>query len=211
MQITLKKIKPKYMSESEIAGSEVYLTDLQLEKGFFYLIKGKSGSGKTSLLNFIFGKSFVFNGEIFYNNDNILKIKNIDLFRKEKISYVFQDLKLFPKLTAFENILLKNQISSKFNDEKIDFWLTELNILSKKNSKVETMSLGERQRVAIIRALCQPFEFLLLDEPFSHIDSVMIKKAIELIKNRCKEQNASLVLATLGDEYDFNFDFKYRL
>jgi putative ABC transport system ATP-binding protein len=211
MQITLKKIKPKYMSESEIFGSEVYLTDLQLEKGFFYLIKGKSGSGKTSLLNFIFGKSFVFNGEIFYNNDNILKIKNIDLFRKEKISYVFQDLKLFPKLTAFENILLKNQISSKFNDEKIDFWLTELNILSKKNSKVETMSLGERQRVAIIRALCQPFEFLLLDEPFSHIDSVMIKKAIELIKNRCKEQNASLVLATLGDEYDFNFDFKYRL
>ncbi|MBN2892149.1 MAG: ATP-binding cassette domain-containing protein [Bacteroidales bacterium] len=211
MHIKLLKVKPTYMSESEIDGSDIYLSDFVIEKNKFYLVKGRSGSGKTSLLNFIFGKSLSFNGDIFYDEINTKSIKDYSVFRLSKISYVFQDLKLFDKLTAYENIQLKNNLLNTVDEVQIDNWFKDLNIFEKKHSLVSTMSLGERQRVAIIRAICQPYEVLLLDEPFSHIDKNNIKKASEIIVKRTKEQNATLLLATLDDEYLFEFDVKKKL
>lgn len=211
MHIKLQNVKPTYMSESEISDSDVYLSDFKIDNNQIYLIKGRSGSGKTSLLNFIFGSSFSFDGEIFYDEENLKNIKDFSNFRMTKISYVFQDLKLFKNLTAFENIQIKNRLVNDVDEQKIDFWLNELGIFNKKNSKIGQMSLGERQRVAIIRAICQPYEFLMLDEPFSHIDQKKIEIASKLISERTKEQQASLVLATLDDEYYFDFDKKYKL
>ena len=211
MHIKLQNVKPIYMSESEISDSDIYLSDFEITEKQFYLIKGRSGSGKTSLLNFIFGKSFSFNGDIYYDNINLKKISDFNTYRIDKLSYVFQDLKLFENLTTFENIQLKNLLTNTISEEKINNWLKELGIFDKKHSKIGQMSLGERQRVTIIRALCQPYEQILLDEPFSHIDQEKIKIASKIISERTKEQNASLVLATLDDEYYFNFDKKFIL
>ncbi len=211
MLVKLEKVKPKYMSESEIMDSDIYLSDFEIQQNKFYLVKGRSGSGKTSLLNFIFGKSFSYNGEIFYDDQNLKNIKDFSDYRLSKISYVFQDLKLFDKLTAFENIQLKNNLLKTYNETQIDELLKEFDIYEKKHSLISTMSLGERQRVAIIRAVCQPFELILLDEPFSHIDKENIKKVSEIIVKRTKEQQATLLLATLDDEYFFEFDVKKKL
>ncbi len=211
MHIKLQKVKPTYMSESEINDSDIYLSDFEIDNDKFYLVKGRSGSGKTSLLNFIYGKNVSYNGNIFYNDVNLLSISDLSEFRRSKISYVFQDLKLFDNLTAYENIQLKNSLLNTFDETQIDEWLKLLNIYHKKNSKIATMSLGERQRVAIIRAICQPYELLLLDEPFSHIDRNNIKVASDLIMKRTKQQNATLLLATLDDEYSFDFDERKKL
>lgn len=199
------------MSESEISGSDIYLSNFEIKDNNFYLVKGHSGSGKTSLLNFIFAKSFAFEGTISYNNKNIKSIKDFSDFRINKISYLFQDLKLFDKLSTIENIQLKNNITQHVPENEIDNWLDRLNILDKKHSLISTMSLGERQRVAIIRAICQPYEVLLLDEPFSHIDKKNQETASKIITEQTKKQKSALLLATLDDEYFFDFNIHKKL
>ncbi len=211
MNIKLHNVKPTYMSESEVTDSDIYLSDFEVDNNTFYLIKGHSGSGKTSLLNFIFGKSFSYDGEIFYDNINVKTISDFSDIRIRKISYIFQDLKLFGNLTAYENVVVKNNLAKAVNENQIDLWFEKLNIADKKNSLISTMSLGERQRVAILRAICQPYEILLLDEPFSHIDKKNQKLASEIITERTRQQKASLLLATLDDEYFFDFDVKKNL
>ena len=73
------------------------------------------------------------------------------------------------------------------------------------------MSYGQRQRIAIIRALCQPFDFLLLDEPFSHLDADNIQKAIDLILEICNAENAGMMLVSLGEDYGISFDKRLEL
>ncbi len=84
--------------------------------------------------------------------------------------------------------------------------MKQLEIDSLTHKKAETLSYGQRQRVAIIRALCQPFELLLLDEPFSHIDNHQITKASELILQEVESNNATLILASLGNSYNINYE-----
>ena len=81
--------------------------------------------------------------------------------------------------------------------------LDQFGLLSKKNQLAGKLSLGQQQRVALIRCLLQPFEFLLLDEPFSNIDDTNIKIAKKLIEQECKANNAGFILATLGHDYEF--------
>ena len=192
------------MSESEVSGSDIYLqSNIVFESGKKYLFKANSGHGKSSILNFIYGSNNNFNGEIEFNknsNDSILKI------RKTKLSYVFQDFKLFPELTLLENILIKNNLTNfKTKDEILDL-IDSVGLLDKKDKTVNTLSLGQRQRTAIVRSLCQPFKFLLLDEPFSHLDESNIAILTSLINRELEIQNAGFLMTTLNNEYLFRYD-----
>ncbi len=73
------------------------------------------------------------------------------------------------------------------------------------------MSQGEKQRISIIRALVQPFSWLLLDEPFSHLDDANIHLAKQLISETCKDQNAGMIMASLGSDFGMHYDQKYEL
>ena len=204
MLITLNNIKPIYMSDDEISSSDIYLkNNVLFEKNKKYLISASSGNGKTSLLNFIYGSSTNFEGNISYNG---VSQANIFDFRKSKISYVFQDFKLFPKLTVFENIQLKNSITNNKTFEEIDNLIENVNLGNKKNSLVGSLSMGQKQRVALIRSLCQPFEFLLLDEPFSHLDEKNVKIITKIIITELEKKNASLIATSLGESYLFDFN-----
>ena len=212
MNIELKNVKPTYMSEDEISSSGIYLQDtVTFEKNRKYLIKAGSGRGKTSLLNFIYGSNLNFDGQILYQRS---PLKNSALFdlRKTKISYVFQDLKLFSDLSVMENILLKNRITCHKTTDEIGVWIDRMKLGFKRASPAKTLSLGQKQRVAIIRALCQPFEFLLLDEPFSHLDDKNSEILATIIQEELDRQQAGLILTSLGNESErFNYDLILNL
>jgi len=99
----------------------------------------------------------------------------------------------------------------KFNEDEIRAMLRELDIENKWDQKCQFLSMGQQQRVAIVRALCQPFEILLMDEPFSHLDAENALKCLMLIDKRCDEIGAGFVLTTLGDDHGFKYDHIYYL
>ncbi len=204
MTIRLNNIKPSYMSDSEISESDIYLQESVLfEKGRKYLIRANSGHGKSSLLNIIYGSNANFDGNINYDGSSN---HNTFSFRESKISYVFQDLKLFPDLTIFENIQLKNGLTNNKSVEEIDHLIDQVLLSHKRDNLVRNLSLGQKQRVAIIRALCQPFEFLLMDEPFSHLDEKNIGIISNIVSQELEKQNASLIMTSLGDFSYFDYD-----
>lgn len=204
MSIELNNIIPNYMSDAEIKASDVYLVErVVFEKGKTYLIKANSGHGKSSVLNFIYGSNANFSGRIKYQGESTNTSFNL---RKSKISYVFQDFKLFPDLTVFENIQLKNTLTDFKSPEEIDRLIEKVQLGAKRDSLVQKLSLGQKQRVAIIRALCQPFEFFLLDEPFSHLDEENIAILTTIIKEEIDKQEASLIMTSLVDSKLFDFD-----
>jgi ABC-type lipoprotein export system ATPase subunit len=126
--------------------------------------------------------------------------------RQTKLSIVFQDLRLFLNLTGLENIQLKANLTNTTSLDEILRMAKHLGVSDYLNRPCATLSYGQRQRIAIIRALCQPFEWLMLDEPFSHLDTENIRLATELIEEKLAAQNAGLIIVTLGDTYFFQYD-----
>ena len=206
--ISVLNIQPNYMSKNEVLISEVYLKSISFKKGKKYLIRANSGKGKSSLLNFIFASNKNYFGKILFDNLDIKNYKSekISSLRKKTISYIFQDFKLFTNLTVWENLIIKNDLTKFKSDNEIQSLLKKVGLYKKINTKVSKLSLGQRQRIAIIRSLCQPFDFLLMDEPFSNLDNDNIKILTELINLEIKKQNAGLILTTLNDEYLFKYD-----
>ncbi|MAB50004.1 MAG: methionine ABC transporter ATP-binding protein [Flavobacteriaceae bacterium] len=191
------------MSEAELSGSDIYLQkEVVFQKGQRYLLKANSGHGKSSVLNFIYGSNFNYTGEVSYS----IEETSIFNLRKTEISYVFQDFKLFPSLTLFENIQLKNKLTHYKSTEQIDALIEKMQLTHRRDSLVGTLSLGQRQRAAVIRALCQPFSFLLLDEPFSHLDNSNIKIIVEILNKELEERQAAVIITALDNLPFFEFD-----
>lgn len=196
--------------------SEIWQQQLTLEKGKKYAIQAQSGKGKSTFLHLLYGLRQDFVGNVIFEKTNI---KTIDTnqwatIRQQKIAIIFQDLRLFLHLTAEENILAKAYLTSpKPNKQPIYEMAERLQImhLLKSNKKTQYFSYGERQRIAIIRALSQPFEWLLLDEPFSHLDADNVKRASELIAETCQIQGAGFLLTSLGYDYPLAYDQSLKL
>src|SRR5690606_1149836 len=159
-----------------------------------------SGKGKSTFVNILYGIRKDFDGEISINGRDIslLTLDEWIELRRDKISAVFQDLQLFPDLTVWENLQLKNSLTQHQTDERINEMLNILGIGNKKQQSCGTLSLGQQQRVAIIRALLQPFDLLLLDEPFSHLDEHNAALALELILEETERNKGGFILTTLG-------------
>ncbi|HWH63186.1 MAG TPA: ATP-binding cassette domain-containing protein [Ginsengibacter sp.] len=199
MQINLQEIVPDYIDKKNVDESQVWGKKITIKKGEHLHIVAPSGTGKTSLINFIYGLRKDYSGTISYDATNIKKLstESFSSFRQNTISIIFQDLRLFEEQTAKENLEIKRILNPYHQVGKIDEMATRLGIETKLNQKVKTCSYGEQQRIAIIRSLMQPFEFLLLDEPYSHLDEVNRKKAMHLIYEECEKRNAAMIFADL--------------
>ena len=160
-------------------------------------------------MNFIYGASFSYDGKITYNE--VFNKKEVLRYRIDKLSYVYQDLRLFPTLTAFENIILKNKLTDYKTEAQINSLIERVGLSHKRDTLVQTLSLGQRQRIALLRALCQPFEVLLLDEPFSHLDDSNTTILREIIEEELQARNASLLLTSLEDNNFFQYNKKLNL
>lgn len=199
MQLQLQQVLPVYFDENHRTGSEIWRQDLTFTKGEYIKIVAPSGSGKTSLMHFLYGMRNEYNGNIVYNSANLRNYTPEDFagYRKDHVSIVFQDLRLFPEQSVQENIELKRQLNPFHPAEKIREMAERLGIGNKLASKSRICSYGEQQRVAIIRSLMQPFDFLLLDEPFSHLDDKNSQNAMQLMLEEAKLRNAAIIFADL--------------
>jgi len=199
MQICLQKIVPSFFSKQDYTDSEVWDKSVIFNKGENVHIVAPSGSGKTSLIHFLYGLRKDYTGDILYGNENIkaFDAEKFSLWRKQHISIVFQDMRLFTDQTVWQNLEIKRLLSPYHNESRIAVMAKQLGIESKLEKLCSTCSYGEQQRVAIIRSLLQPFDFLLLDEPFSHLDDSNTKKAMALIEEEAAARNAAILLNDL--------------
>jgi ABC-type lipoprotein export system ATPase subunit len=214
MPFSLLDTLPIPLQEQSIKGvSDIWKTNCLLEKGKNYLVTAPSGKGKSTFLHMLYGVRKDYIGQVKLDNQDINSFSLDDWsdLRKNQLSIVFQDLRLFPKLSALDNILIKATLTRIKEKTDIEAMAQRLGIANLLQQTCETLSYGQRQRVAIIRALCQPFDFLFLDEPFSHLDEANTRAAFQLIQEVCKEQKAGFVLVSLGEEYGGVYDAKLLL
>ena len=199
MQIVLQQVAPVFIEEEKIAGSQVWRADLVFHKGEKVQIIAPSGSGKTSFIHFLYGLRKDYSGNISYDDKNINAFDAEDLatYRRKYSSVVFQDLRLFTEQTVLQNLEIKRQLDPFHAESKIVAMADRLGIASKLNRLCKTCSYGEQQRIAIIRSLQQPFDFLLLDEPFSHLDDKNRILAMGLMEEEAALRNAAIILTDL--------------
>lgn len=195
-------------SEKSIWGNFIPLT--ANEK---IMLNASSGKGKSTFTMTVNGMRKDYEGTLLYDDVDIKTFTPDDwtIIRQKKISVVFQDLQLFPKLSVRENLQLKNSLTDTFSETEMKQFLTALEIEDKWEQQCGLLSMGQQQRVAIIRALCQPFEWLIMDEPFSHLDEENTQRSLKLIDERVTELGASFVLTTLGENHGFNFTRELNL
>lgn len=198
MQITIKQLAPAFLEKEKIQRSEIWNKDISFSKGEKIQLVAPSGSGKTSFVHFLYGMRKDYTGAVLFNGKEISNMnpEQTAAMRSGQLSIVFQDLRLFIDHSALENISIKRALEP-FGEDRISEMAEKLGIVSKLQQAAGICSYGERQRIAIIRALQQPFDFIVLDEPFSHLDEANSKKALALIEEEAAKRNAGIILADL--------------
>lgn len=192
--IILKNISKIY--DGEIKTKALDNVNFEIEKGIITVILGPSGAGKTTLLNILGGMDNVTQGEIYVDNKLIsnLNKKDLTLYRRNDVGFVFQFYNLMPNLTALENIELATEVcKNAFNPEDI---LNDVGLKDKANSFPSKLSGGEQQRVSIARAVAKNPKLLLCDEPTGALDSKTGKSIIKLLKDIAVKHKTNVIIVT---------------
>ncbi len=168
----------------------------ELFKGEFVVILGASGSGKSTILNIIGGIDTATAGEVIYNGENVgnKNDKELTLFRREAIGFIFQFYNLVPNLTAEENILIAADLSK--NPLDVNELIQQVDLEQQKDKFPSQMSGGQQQRVAIARALSKNPDILLCDEPTGALDIKTGADVLRLLQNFNKTYNKTVVVIT---------------
>lgn len=206
-------VLPHPLKEYPHSGESVWNNHFVLEFPAKMMLNASSGKGKSTFVNTVYGLRDDYDGKILLNDQDIRKIslhQQIEL-RRTQISVVFQDLQLFGDLTAWENLTLKNNLTNHKSETEIVEMMEILGIPDKRNQVCKTLSYGQQQRVAIIRSLLQPFELLLMDEPFSHLDETNTQIALDLINRETDHNKGGFILTTLGSNHGFQYDRELKL
>ena len=193
--------------------SEIWLHDVTFQKGESILVEASSGTGKSSLCSYIIGYRKDYSGSILFDGKDIRanRVSDWTSIRQHTLSLLFQELRLFPELTALENVQIKNGLTNHKNLKEIEAWFERLGIADKMTAKVGRMSFGQQQRVAMIRALVQPFDFLMVDEPISHLDDENSAIMAEVMMEEVRSQGAGVIVTSIGKHMNLFYDKTYRL
>jgi putative ABC transport system ATP-binding protein len=169
---------------------------LDIKEGNFVVLLGPSGSGKSTLLNVMSGLDTVSTGHIWIGDKDITDMnqKDLTLFRRHNLGFVFQQYNLIPTLSVHDNIGLGRALS--VNPLDIDLMLEQVGILDKKNRMPEELSGGEQQRVSIARALVKNPKILFCDEPTGALDEESAKDVLRILQELNEKFNTSIVLIT---------------
>jgi len=213
LNISFQNIVPLPLLDRDLSHSEVWNKTIKIEPGDKIQVSAPSGTGKSTFSHILYGLRKDFKGALLFDTENTHSFswQSWTALRKNKISIVFQDLRLFTNLNVFENLELKAALTGLYSSDEIKEMASALHIADKLYQKVASLSIGERQRVALIRALLQPFQYLILDEPFSHLDRDNSETAVGLIKQSCKKNNAGLIACQLHTDEWFDYDYNLKL
>ncbi|WP_024994516.1 ATP-binding cassette domain-containing protein [Phocaeicola paurosaccharolyticus] len=211
--IELKNTLPEVFAGRDSIESEIWHQTVTLNKGEKYLIEAASGTGKSSFCSFIYGYRNDYQGLICFDGVNIRSwsIKQWTEIRKQSISMLFQELRLFSELTAMENIQIKNSLTNYKSKKEIEALFEALGIGDKKNALLKKMSFGQQQRVAFIRSLCQPSDFIFLDEPISHLDSENAKIISSILTEESDKSGSGIIVTSIGKHLELNYNKTFAL
>lgn len=211
--IQFQSVLPQVFSQRTDLSSEIWKQDVIFEKGHLYLVEAESGKGKSTFCSYILGYRHDYSGKVMFDNSNVSDFKVNDWveIRKRHISHLFQELRLFPELTAMENVEIKNKLTNFQTREQILQWFDMLGIADKVDAKIGRMSFGQQQRVAMIRSLCQPFDFILADEPISHLDDNNSRIMGEMMMAEAQRQGAGVIVTSIGKHMDLAYEKVVRL
>lgn len=200
-RITMQNVIPYVFSPDDVRESQIWLNEFTFIRGHHYLIEAASGSGKSSMCSFIYRSRSDYRGSIGFDGRDAksLSADEISRLRCRGISLLPQELRLFGELSAIDNVRLKNRLTGHCSDAKIKDMFDRLAISDIADRRASMLSIGQMQRVALIRALCQPFDFILLDEPVSHLDERNNLIAASLIYETAEDQGASIIATSVGN------------
>ena len=211
--IALQQTLPAVFADKDRIVSDVWHQQLELVKGEKVLIEAASGTGKSSLCSFVYGYRNDYQGIICFDGKNIRSMNVSDWveIRKTSLSMLFQELRLFPELTSWENVQIKNSLTGFKSKKEIKQWFEALGIAEKWNTPLGMLSFGQQQRVAMIRALCQPFDFILLDEPVSHMDEGNGRIMASMLTEEVERQGAGVVVTSIGKHLELDYHKTWKL
>lgn len=201
LEQTLPEVFADSVNEPPVNASQVWMREIKFESPDYYMIEAESGTGKSSLCAYIYGSRIDYQGRIFFDDVDIrsFDINRWSSLRREAIAYLPQEMMLFPELTVMENIAIKNRLTGYKSVGEIEQMLDELEIGDKRNVSARLLSVGQQQRVAIIRALCQPFDFLLIDEPVSHLDRRNNAAVAAMVDREASQRGAGIIATSVGN------------
>lgn len=212
-KIILHQVLPQVFAQKGCQNSDVWQAEVCIEKGYSYLVEAESGMGKSTLCSYLLGYRHDYAGQIFFDQDDIshFTISQWVNIRQQHISMLFQEMRLFPELTALENVEIKNRLTTHVCEANIKQWFTMLGIEEKLNVKVGILSQGQQQRVAFIRALAQPFDFLIIDEPISHLDDGNAQLMASIVNHVKEQTGCGVIVTSIGKQLPLNYDYTLKL
>lgn len=201
-----------FMNRTDIA-SDIWLQNVEFEKEKLYLVEANSGTGKSSLCSFIYGYRRDYQGQILFDGEDTrnYSISQWTKLRKKNFALLWQELRMFPELTAMENVEIKNKLTGYQKKKQILEWFDMLGISDKLDAEIGRMSFGQQQRVAMIRTLCQPFDFVFVDEPISHLDDSNSAIMGQILTTEAKRQGAGIIATSIGKHMELPYDKVFRL
>ncbi len=207
--LLLESIKKSYRQPGAKRLPILEVPRFEVGAGEQVVIRGRSGCGKTTLLNAIAGLTTIDSGSITINGVQITRLAEAgrDKFRARNIGYVFQTFNLLAGFSALENV----QLGMTFTGQRVDReraadLLDRVGLGHRLHHKPAAMSVGEQQRVAVARALANRPVLLLADEPTANIDPTHQQQVIDLLRSVCHEENVAMLLVTHSPEVSSQFD-----
>jgi putative ABC transport system ATP-binding protein len=178
--------------------------ELSIDDGRYVLFRGPSGSGKTTLFTLLAGIAHPTRGCVCFRGEDMSRLSDVELcrLRRDRIGFIFQDFQLFPRLTVLENAsipLLPLNLTRRVRFQKAEALLEQLGLEDRLDHSPEEMSGGERQRLAIARALVNDPELILADEPTSNIDADSAARVAALFKELSAQGKTILVTGHRDD------------
>ena len=195
-QIELKNVYKRY-SNGVTALCDV---NLQIGKGEFVFVIGASGSGKSTLIKLLYRQEKPTKGEVYVGGINVAKLRNGRVYKlRRKLGIVFQDYKLLPKLTVYENVAFALEVYGMKKDDirrKTLKAIEQVGLKDKIRSYPDKLSGGEQQRVSIARAIVNERKILICDEPTGNLDTKMSMEIMKIIDKINNELGTTIIMAT---------------
>ena len=186
-QIRLKSVVPHVFSSCADLKSDVWNQDVTLEKGKTYLVEAHSGRGKSTFCSYLIGYRQDYTGELLFDDTPTTTFSMqqwVDV-RRSGISHLFQELRLFPELSAHDNVMIKNSLTHHVTASQVNQWFEMLGI----SDKLDT-----------------PFDFLVADEPISHLDDENAAVMASLMMEEARRQGAGVIVTSIGKHMDLDYD-----